>query len=86
MAITLPPQLTDIAVELTAQEAAITAELAELIAKREALQSVIQLFDPSSASETEAPVIKPATTKKAAAKKPTSKKTTPAKKVTTSRR
>lgn len=80
MATTVLPQLEEIISNLTEQESTISAQLAEVQAKLEALRSVTTLFDGDPGSVAKAPAATKSTTaKKTTAKATTAKKTTKAK-------
>lgn len=77
---TVLPQLEEIISNLTEQETSISAQLAEVQSKLEALRSVTSLFDGDSVSATKAPAAaKSTTTKKTTAKATTTKRTAKAK-------
>jgi len=81
MAATVLPQLEEIISSLSEQETSLSAELAEVQSKLEALRSVTSLFDGDSVSAIKAPATakstaKSTTTKKTPAKKTAAKKTT----------
>jgi len=72
---TVLPQLQEVMTSLEAEEAAISTQLAEIQAKREALRAVVSLFEESAASSSPTTTTKAKVSTKA---KPAAKKSKPA--------